>query len=217
MRADPSPALDDEYTRLSNGGDILITRADVLGLGRDPSTRARASPSLLSAMNLPPSSELYFAQLDGFHQIHCLDMLRRHIYWDVYYAPKYGRYDSHTPHELHWTHVSHCLNVLFENLKCNADANIITSVWMEGQGYPYPDFDVVKKCGDFEGLLDWSLERSVPESLVEMMRMPVLGEEGWERVVKAPEELYRAKGVEFPEEYVVDHEVGEREFWYSSW
>lgn len=106
--------------------------------------------------------------------------------------------------------------MLYQNLKCNANADVITTVWMEGQGYSYPDFGIEKKCGDFEGLLRWSHGHEVPRELVdEGIKMPVDGDLGM--VYPAPVELYAAKGVEIPEEYVQDHEVPERKHWCSSW
>jgi hypothetical protein len=167
-------------------------------------------------MNINPTSELYFAQIDAFHQLHCLNVLRKHSYWNVYFEPNYGPYDSHNAHELHWTHLSHCIDMLYQNLKCNANSDIITSVWMVGQEYPYPDFGIEKKCGDFEGLLGWSQAREVPKELVdEGMKMPE--NSGFGMIYPAPLELYAAKGVEVPEEYLKDHEVPDREHWYSSW
>jgi hypothetical protein len=106
--------------------------------------------------------------------------------------------------------------MLYQNLRCNANADIITSDWMVGQEYPYPDFGIEKKCGDFEGLLKWSHAREVPRQLVdERMKMTENGDFGM--IYPAPLELYAAKGVEIPEGYLQDHEVLNKKHWYSSW
>jgi len=106
--------------------------------------------------------------------------------------------------------------MLYQNLKCNANTDIITSVWMVGQEYPYPDFAIEKRCGDFGGLLGWRHGREVPKELVdEGMKMPENGDFG--TIYPAPLELYAAKGVEVPEGYLQDQEVPNRKHWYSCW
>jgi IS30 family transposase len=75
---------------------MLLTRYEVIH--KTSSTRSRASPALLSAMNLDPFFELYFGQIDASHQFHCLNIIRNHPYWDSYYAEAYGSWDN--AHEL---------------------------------------------------------------------------------------------------------------------
>lgn len=170
-----------------------------------PSTRARASVPFLKAMNLPADSEYYYGMVDAFHQLHCLNTSRKHSCWDSYYAGPYGTWDI--AHELHWTHVSHCFEMLLQNLKCNADARIVTGVWMEGQSHPSPDFDIEKKCGDYEGLIDWNERNGIPEDIVE--RFMGVDTANVEKLYEAPEELYLAKGVEWPEGRQRDHKIAE--------
>jgi hypothetical protein len=83
--------------------------------------------------------------------------------------------------------------MLYQNLQCNANADIITSVWMVGQEYPYPDFGIEKECGEFEGLLEWSHAREVSKQLVdEGTKMPENGGSGM--IYPAPVELYGGSG-----------------------
>jgi hypothetical protein len=46
---------------------------------------------------------------------------------------------------------------------CDADAGIITGVWMEGQDTVFPVFGAEKKCADFEALVDWQAKNGVPD------------------------------------------------------
>jgi len=84
---------------------------------------------------------------------------------------------------------------------------------MEGQGAPFPDFNLQKKCGDFEGLLEWNERHGVSGELV--AGMPEKSE--IEVLYEAPPEMYVVRGQEFPEGYVVDHEVARPKQFYSSW
>ena len=86
--------------------------------------------------------------------------------------------------------------MLYQNLKCNANADIITSVWMVGREYPYPDFGIEKKCGDFEGLLEWSHAREVSkQSVDEGTKMPENGG-SWDDISRASRVVWRfRKGI----------------------
>ncbi len=54
----------------------------------------RAGKDPLAAARTPESwgddADLYFAQLEVFHEIHCVDLLRREIEYDYYWKPVYG-------------------------------------------------------------------------------------------------------------------------------
>lgn len=212
-RQDPSAAVEAAWTRVSDGGWILIDANDVSKMGKDPSLASQASASLLSKLGKPTTEPMYFGMIDSFHQIHCLNTIRKHAYWDQYYAGPYGPFDSHNAHELHWTHISHCFDMLLQNLMCSANADVVTGVWMDGQKYPFPDFSVNKKCRNFEQLWEWNEDNKIPDKyLTEYMTMPSNVEP-----LPAPPELYLAKQVEMPEGYMPDHEVPEHKHWYSSW
>jgi Mycotoxin biosynthesis protein UstYa len=203
-----------EWNRISPNSWLLFTRAEIIQLKKDPATRAKASPSLLKALGYPSDAEMYFGWIDAFHQTHCLNILRRHSYWDYYYSGNYGTWDH--AHELHWTHVSHCLDIIRQSLQCNANADIITHVWKEGQDGPYPDFNIERKCSNFEGLRDWQERAMVPDELVaEYVVRPA--DEDIETLYPAEPELFLSKGVEPAQGRVFDHEVEEPKHWYSSW
>ena len=61
---------------------------------------------------------------------------------------------------------------------------------MEGQGAPFPDFNMQKKCADFEGLVRWNEENGVPGELVSGMPP----KEEIEVLYQAPPEMYVIRG-----------------------
>jgi hypothetical protein len=214
FRNDPAPAVDVEWNRISPNRWLLFTRAEILNLGKDPSTRAKASPELLKELGYQPNIEMYYGWIDSFHQTHCLNVLRMHSYWDYYYSPHYGTWDN--AHELHWTHVSHCLDIIRQTLECNANADIITHVWKEGQAGPYPDFNIQRKCNDFEGLRQWQEEKMVPDELVDKYVVRPKDED-IETLYPAEPELFLVKGVKPEEGRVFDHKAEKPKHFYSSW
>ena len=42
---------------------------------------------------------------------------------------------------------------------CVADVGIITYEWVKGHKYPYPNFNTVHKCRNFDDILQWSREQ----------------------------------------------------------
>jgi mycotoxin biosynthesis protein UstYa len=59
------------------------------------------------------------------------------------------------------SHLSHCQEALAKALMCQPSVEMITYNWVEHQRLPFPDFDITRKCWDFEQLLQWQLENRV--------------------------------------------------------
>lgn len=62
------------------------------------------------------------ARLDVFHEIHCLDMLRREIHFDHYYSKKGWKNPGDAPAD-HRIHISHCIYALLQSLTCSANTD----------------------------------------------------------------------------------------------
>ncbi|OAA55689.1 hypothetical protein ISF_07794 [Cordyceps fumosorosea ARSEF 2679] len=145
-RRPPSPEVDAAWAAITHQLPHVIRTADVLRLGKDPSKTARWPAEWGFG------ADAHIAELDLVHTVHCLDTLRKDIHWRYYFGGKYpdGRFSR-----LHRTHTDHCVYVLLQSLMCNANGDVITNVWVEGQRGPYPDFSVNKKCRDYGALMGW--------------------------------------------------------------
>ncbi|KAH8651629.1 hypothetical protein BGZ60DRAFT_388247, partial [Tricladium varicosporioides] len=139
---DPSPEVDAAWNRISaEKFDLtLISRHEVEKLHRDPKIIAKAPE------DWGDGSDMYLAQIDVFHQIHCLDELRKQIHKDYYYA-----------------HKKHCIHMLLHSLMCQSNVDIITHNWREGSKWPLADFNPPRQCRNFEALLEWNQEHSVKD------------------------------------------------------
>lgn len=122
----------------SNMPPILITAANILALGKDPAIAVKA----------PTDNDAYIAGIDVFHHLHCLDKLRREI------AGKSTPEDA----TMHSAHISHCIDVLAQALKCSASVDMVTFNWVQGHRMPQPDFSNRKTCRDFEAVRKWTLD-----------------------------------------------------------
>jgi hypothetical protein len=113
----PDPKVNDAWEELDSILTFPISADDVRKLGKDPELAVKYPEEY----GLGPDA--YVAQLDVFHQIHCLNLLR-HLAW-----AEYGRNESHgkKPYsDLHFIHVSHCTEILMQNILCTANTDVIT-------------------------------------------------------------------------------------------
>ena len=52
--------------------------------------------------------------------------------------------------------------MLRQTLMCNSDLSIISHRWVKGHPRPYPNFNVLHQCRNFEGITDWVYEQAIP-------------------------------------------------------
>ncbi|KAI0129731.1 hypothetical protein BJ170DRAFT_617379 [Xylariales sp. AK1849] len=162
FRQDPSPEVDEAWDSLSAEGFEVITvdKEAVVNSGKLPRLSVKAPTSW------GLGDDAYIAQIDVFHQIHCLNELRKEIHFDYYYG------DRTTVLPDHALHKKHCIHMLLQNLMCHADADIITHNWVHYDvadqptrpyAEPLADFSVIKKCRDFDSLLAWTQKNAVKD------------------------------------------------------
>lgn len=101
-----------------------------------------------------------------FHQMHCLDVLRKKAFADhpgMSPAP-YSAYGH--------LHLSHCLDKLLQDIMCSASTDVHTLGWMETAPKPWPDFGINRQCRDFNALLQYSESRGVDMDKFNNMPVP---------------------------------------------
>ncbi|KAI8630470.1 hypothetical protein F5Y19DRAFT_474252 [Xylariaceae sp. FL1651] len=84
----------------------------------------------------------YLTGPDAFHQLHCLDVLRKALRPDYYELPN--------PEPVHTMHVEHCLDYLRQGVMCAADLTMIPVSWSEKRGRILQNTEVVHTCRDFD-------------------------------------------------------------------
>ena len=48
-------------------------------------------------------------------------------------------------------HFLHCLHALLQSLQCKYSTDVYLAAWIEGHDFPVVDFNVTRKCLDYEG------------------------------------------------------------------
>ncbi|OAQ99428.1 hypothetical protein LLEC1_05538 [Akanthomyces lecanii] len=113
----PSASVDAHWQSLEDIRVFPITEAQLLRLGKDPSVSVKFPPSY------GLGDDAYMAQVDAFHQLHCLNLLRRQA-WKAYDHEAAVHREPYRP--LHWIHVSHCTDVLLKNIMCAGSLDVVT-------------------------------------------------------------------------------------------
>lgn len=161
---DPSPEVDEAWNALSKNDFIHVSKSDIVKMGKDPEVCAK----------LPEDwgygSDAYAAELDIIHKIHCLDALRKEMHFDHYYGYKYANRSQIT--EGHKMHANHCLNILLQTLTCDANTDIVPFVWVKEQTHPFPDFSIMRKCGDLGMITKWKEDRAIDRERYLAWRRP---------------------------------------------
>lgn len=150
----PSAEVDEAWNKISleNQEMTTITSVQALALGYDLDLLAKVPE------DWGLGKGRYFAQVEVFHLIHCLDEIRKQIYYDHYHFSKFGK----TPPPEFINHKNHCMHMLLENLLCQSSSNIIVHNWRETYHVPLADFNAPRECRDFDALIDWGSRHAIP-------------------------------------------------------
>ncbi|KAM3517186.1 hypothetical protein NHJ13051_009206 [Beauveria bassiana] len=120
--------------------------------------RASTSYSLETAVHLEETQNIgYMASLGLFHQIHCLNMLRKFIYLE-YYKEKTPDWFSQ-PYLR--AHADHCVDMIREAIMCHGDTSLIVYHWIDGYKDPVPDFSTMHTCRNPEAILSWMQKNQI--------------------------------------------------------
>ncbi len=99
-------------------------------MGKDPSTVTK-----LEDAEWGLGDDAYVGAFDVYHQIHCLNSLRRNAYRGYYNLTT----RNHSVMGLPEIHINHCVDILLQALQCSGNVNMMTYHWVAGQEYPQPD------------------------------------------------------------------------------
>ncbi|KAH6637216.1 hypothetical protein F5144DRAFT_601890 [Chaetomium tenue] len=154
----PSRELDNawEYLQHRNKSVVWPYVIDRIGKSRD-------------AVSYPNArANQYYVDIEIFHQMRCLNLIRQYTYPDYYTQPAHRPSAFDDPAPVLRTKVDHCIDMLRQALLCQADVGIITADWVEqppgsGRMAIVPDYSTEHKCRSFERVVQWADENAAPE------------------------------------------------------
>ncbi|OHW95094.1 hypothetical protein CSPAE12_06267 [Colletotrichum incanum] len=170
-RAEPSEEVDKAWERVTAEHLFPVKESDIRAMRKDPSV----------VVPMPDKYTIdgettYMAKSAVFHNIHCLDYIRKAVYYDHYYPN--GTDDN----PFHAYHTAHCIMILFEHLTCSGDPGVYLYRWMEEFSRPIADTNIWRQCWDFETVLEEHSEKAVKDITEIDVRKP-----HGVKVVSAPE------------------------------
>ncbi|KAK7044214.1 hypothetical protein VNI00_007936 [Paramarasmius palmivorus] len=172
-----SPAQDAvEYhiTKFAIGGDrrFHIRPSDELdahweslynfGISRVPKSQAALLPN--KTVTIPGDEDHYIVELDVFHNLHCLNMIRKTLHSDYYTHMAMNLNDNAE-------HMDHCVDWLRQSLMCAGDTSVIVWKWEESEQKNKFQGDVAHTCRDFDKLRQWGLEHTLLDRYDPTIRM----------------------------------------------
>ncbi|KAI8632036.1 hypothetical protein F5Y19DRAFT_422920 [Xylariaceae sp. FL1651] len=161
----PNAAADIVWEDYEKVRPIPLTRSQIVRMGKDPTNVAKFEHELWGL-----GDDAYVGDLDVFHQLHCLNSLRKFAYAGYYNKTAIDAADGSS-----WgaVHINHCVDILMQTIQCLGNVGFITSYWAENQPYPQPDMSINRKCIVFDRLVAWRNAHSVdPDKYVGVMKGP---------------------------------------------
>ncbi|KAG2148196.1 uncharacterized protein EDB93DRAFT_1226238 [Suillus bovinus] len=162
-RGTPSPEIDAAWDRISRN-ITRMTREEMLKAGT-------TETELRSKVRYPDEiGGGYMTSIDGLHQAHCVNILRKSTWSEYYHSIGDSTFKS-APATLRM-HLDHCIEMLRQSIMCNSDVGIITWYWVEGYSVPSPNFNTLHRCRNFEKIVDWSAEHAIHIDESDVPRFP---------------------------------------------
>jgi hypothetical protein len=126
----------------------------------------------------------YPANVEGLHHLYCLNLLRQSLWYNFEYYHEAGQGAFKNEDYIVKFHVSHCLDILRQQLMCTVDVGVLGQVWLRPAApEAYVDFNTEHKCRNFEAIRDWAEARQMPEKVPEdWLEPPKLGDRIYEEI-----------------------------------
>ncbi|KAJ4293495.1 hypothetical protein N0V90_008778 [Kalmusia sp. IMI 367209] len=166
-RGPPSPEADAIWNEWEITRVYAITADQIRAMGKDPSTATKLEDDIYGL-----GDDAYASTFDIYHQLHCLNMLRKLVYPDYYKNARMQFPHAKDPQAMYEIHMGHCIDMLMQTIQCSGNLNLITMHWVNEEAIPFPDMSINKQCvADFDYLTKWRKEHQVdPEKYVAMKK-----------------------------------------------
>ncbi|KAL1890126.1 hypothetical protein Sste5346_008419 [Sporothrix stenoceras] len=105
----------------------------------------------------------YLVNVEGMHHLHCLNLVRKALYYNVDYYKAMGTHAFLNDDNILQKHVSHCVDILRQVLMCNVDTGVLGQVWYD-QDHPaaFPDFHTTHMCKNYDAVRAWAEQLQAP-------------------------------------------------------
>ncbi|KAK7710880.1 hypothetical protein SLS63_012843 [Diaporthe eres] len=142
----PNDEIDRLWAQYEKGGSFQIDRE-----------MAERLPYATEHVAVEGLEQQYMGGLAVFHQLHCLNAIRKTLY------P--GRYNTSlvdadgTVNFHRWNHIDHCIEVVRRCITCHSDLAALTYDWVEDSQMVLHE-EMLHTCRNFDLISEWAYARS---------------------------------------------------------
>jgi len=159
--AHPGPETDKLWHDLVNSGAMFP-------LSEEQFAEVNDSPSTGIKYTDDPQGR-YLGTLAANHQIHCVDSLRKGLWfhYKYYKATNDSLFIGPDPPE---DHLMHCVEMLRNAIMCFGDVSVITYNWKQGHPGPKASFKSMHSCQKWHKITEWRAANNVTEHIKTLER-----------------------------------------------
>ncbi|TVY52938.1 Oxidase ustYa [Lachnellula cervina] len=111
--------------------------------------------------------------VEGLHHLHCLNLLRQSLYFNYDYYKSKGEGAFTNDDSIVHYHVTHCMDIIRQQLMCMPDTGILGQVWWDPAApKAFVDFNTEHKCKNFDAIRQWAQDRQIPEQVADDFLQP---------------------------------------------
>ncbi|MCJ1315340.1 hypothetical protein MMC15_000657 [Xylographa vitiligo] len=161
---EPTPELDAVWDKWAYVKYASIPEKTFAKLGEETQKKLGVSMDMESARLTPEYGGGYIGFLEVSHHIHCLNLLRKGVHRDYYMQPEHTPIEFKDPPWVLKLHLAHCIEILRENIMCNADVGVIPHEWVNRIPDPFANFNTWHKCRDISSVEKWIHANEIPDA-----------------------------------------------------
>jgi hypothetical protein len=102
----------------------------------------------------------YMVELDVFHQLHCLNLMRKLVYPNVFHLDLIS--DSEEAQDNIY-HMEHCYDQLRQALQCASDVSTIYWEWSLEKKKMFGNLRTTHTCRNFEKIKEWAMDHRLKQ------------------------------------------------------
>ncbi|THG93993.1 hypothetical protein EW026_g7385 [Hermanssonia centrifuga] len=119
-----------------------------------PEMQAKLLPN--KTLPIPGDTGNYVVALSVFHELHCLNVIRKALHPDYYVDPVTGAIGNIVKDDLP-DHLNHCVDTIRQALMCAADITPHVWHWDEERKISLPAFhDAAHVCRSYDNIVEWA-------------------------------------------------------------
>lgn len=145
----------------SSGREQFVNQLQLeeIGISQIPAAMAARLPNATTPTAHDPKQ--YMVELDVFHQLHCLNFMRKIVYPDIF---KIDLTPGTEEGEDNIYHLEHCYDQLRQSIQCASDVGTIYWEWSEPKQKMFGNLRTTHTCKNFEKIREWAAQHKLDET-----------------------------------------------------